>query len=105
MPETGRDARWAQVQARARCARDGTDPDLWFPVSATPDAARAEAAAALEICRACTVRRPCLELSLSHWDIGQHGIWGGLVPAERAAIRRAALSGLAGEQAALGRTA
>ena len=87
------------------CARGSADPELWFPVSVIPDAARVEAAAALEICRACAVRRQCLELSLSHWDIGQHGIWGGLVPAERAAIRRAALSGLAGEQAALGRTA
>lgn len=27
-------------------------------------------------------------LSLRHWDTGQHGVWGGLVPAERAALRR-----------------
>jgi hypothetical protein len=26
-------------------------------------------------------------LSLRHWDIGQHGVWGGLVPAERGALR------------------
>jgi hypothetical protein len=30
----------------------------------------------------------CLALSLRHWDIGQHGVWGGLVAAERAALRR-----------------
>jgi len=34
------------------------------------------------------VRTQCLELSLRHWDIGQHGVWGGLVPADRAALRR-----------------
>jgi hypothetical protein len=31
-------------------------------------------------------------LSLRHWGIGQHGIWGGLVPAERAALRRQRLA-------------
>ena len=34
------------------------------------------------------MRAQCLELSLRHWDIGQHGIWGGLVPADRARLRR-----------------
>lgn len=34
-----------------------------------------------------TIRR-CLALSLRHWEIGQHGAWGGLVAAERAALRR-----------------
>jgi hypothetical protein len=33
------------------------------------------------------VRGACLELALRHWTIGQHGVWGGLVPAERAALR------------------
>jgi hypothetical protein len=32
----------------------------------------------------CLVRDQRLALSLQHWDIGQHGIWGGLVPADRA---------------------
>ena len=27
-------------------------------------------------------------LSLRHWDIGQHGTWGGLVAADRAWLRR-----------------
>ena len=30
----------------------------------------------------------CLVFSLWHWAIGQHGVWGGLVAAERAAMRR-----------------
>jgi hypothetical protein len=37
---------------------------------------------------ACPVRAQCLELSLQHWDVGQHGVRGGLVPAERAELRR-----------------
>jgi Transcription factor WhiB len=50
--------------------------------------ARHEAAAAIAVCASCPVRAHCLALSLRHWDIGQHGIWGGLVAAERAAVRR-----------------
>jgi hypothetical protein len=34
------------------------------------------------------VRGHCLTLSLQHWDIGQHGVWGGLVAADRARLRR-----------------
>jgi hypothetical protein len=34
------------------------------------------------------VRGHCLTLSLQHWDIGQHGVWGGLVSADRARLRR-----------------
>jgi hypothetical protein len=56
-------------------------------VSPRPEIARREAAAAIAICMACPVRAQCLELSLRHWDIGQHGVWGGLVAAERAALR------------------
>jgi Transcription factor WhiB len=43
---------------------------------------------ALAICNSCPVRTDCLALSLQHWDIGQHGIWGGLLAAERAKLRR-----------------
>ena len=76
---------WAQLIRHARCAGSGLDPDQWFPASADPDSARREAAAALAVCTACPVRSQCLALSLRHWDIGQHGIWGGLVAADRAA--------------------
>ena len=64
------------------------DPDQWFPVSTEAEAARREAAGAIAICAACPVRGACLELSLRHWTIGQHGVWGGLVAADRAALRR-----------------
>jgi WhiB family redox-sensing transcriptional regulator len=88
MPEGTRRAPWAEVIRHARCAREATDPDLWFPVSANPAGARREAAEAVAICRTCPVQEQCLELSLRHWEIGRHGVWGGLLPAERADLRR-----------------
>lgn len=81
-------ALWARVARHARCADGGLDPDEWFPVSAEAGRARQEAAAAIAICTACLVRGQCLALSLRHWDIGQHGVWGGLVAADRARLRR-----------------
>jgi hypothetical protein len=78
----------AEVTAKARCADGTVDPDEWFPVSTEAEAARREAAGAIAICTACPVRGGCLELSLRHWTIGQHGVWGGLVAADRAALRR-----------------
>ena len=81
-------ASWARVTRNARCADASLDADQWFPVSAEAGKARQEAAAAIAICTTCPVRAQCLALSLLHWDIGQHGVWGGLVAAERAALRR-----------------
>ena len=75
---------------QARCADSGLDPDQWYPVSTEPARARHEAAAAIAVCTSCPVRAQCLELSLRHWDIGQHGVWGGLVAADRADLRRRA---------------
>jgi WhiB family transcriptional regulator, redox-sensing transcriptional regulator len=80
-------ALWARVLRHARCADGTQDPEQWFPVSVQIEKARQEAAAAIAVCASCPVRAPCLALSLRHWDIGQHGIWGGLVAAERAALR------------------
>jgi WhiB family transcriptional regulator, redox-sensing transcriptional regulator len=81
-------ALWARVIRHARCADGSHDPDQWFPVSVEIEKARHEAAAAIAVCSSCPVRAQCLALSLRHWDIGQHGVWGGLVPPERAALRR-----------------
>jgi hypothetical protein len=78
---------WALVTRHARCADGGLDPDQWFPVSVDPRRARREAAAAIAICVTCPVRDHCLALSLRHWDIGQHGVWGGLIAADRARLR------------------
>jgi hypothetical protein len=82
------DALWARVARQARCADSGLDPDQWYPVSIKPVQARHEAAAAIAVCSSCPVRAQCLELSLRHWDIGQHGVWGGLVATDRAYLRR-----------------
>ena len=81
-------ASWLRVIRYARCADASLDADQWFPISAEAGRARQEAAAAIAICTICSVSAQCLALSLRHWDIGQHGVWGGLVPAERAALRR-----------------
>jgi hypothetical protein len=80
-------APWARVIRAAGCSDGGLDPDQWFPVSAEAGKARHEAAAAIAICTAWRVRDEGLALSLRHWDIGPHGVWGGLVVAERAALR------------------
>ena len=80
------------VVSQARCVTSDLDPDQWFPVSRDLNAARWEAAAAIAVCASCPVSEQCLELSLRQWYIGQHGIWGGLLPAEREPVRAARLS-------------
>ena len=95
-PAAGRftgSALWALVIRHARCSDSGLDPDQWFPVSADPGRARQEAAAAIAVCTACPVRGHCLALSLQRWDIGQHGVWGGLIAADRARLRHRAPAG------------
>ncbi len=77
----------ARVARYARCADSGLEPDEWFPLTIEPGRARREAAAAIAVCAGCLVRSQCLELSLRHWDVGKHGIWGGLVAADRARLR------------------
>jgi hypothetical protein len=88
VPLAGRAGLWALVIRHARCSDGRLDPDQWFPVSADPGRARQEAAAAIAVCTTCPVRGHCLTLSLRHWDTGQHGVWGGLVAADRARLRR-----------------
>ena len=85
-------ALWARLIRQARCADSGLDADQWFPVSATAESAAGEAADALAVCRSCPVRSLCLALSLLHWDVGQYGVWGGLVAADRAGLRRQMLA-------------
>jgi hypothetical protein len=64
-----------------------------------PARARQEAAAAIAVCTNCLVRGECLVLSLRHWDVGQHGVWGGLVAAERARLRGVLPGGPSGRRA------
>jgi WhiB family redox-sensing transcriptional regulator len=83
----------ALVIRHAPCSDGGLDPDQWYPVSADPGRARQEAAAAIAICATCPVLGQCLTLSLQHQDIGQHGVWGGLIAADRARLRRQMAAG------------
>lgn len=76
-----------------------TNPDDWFPVAARADRARAEAAPALRLCVACPVRAHCLELSMRVWHAGgKHGIWGGLMSADRVRAHRQWLAGIPVEE-------
>jgi hypothetical protein len=86
------DQPWAQVIRQALCIDSSLDADEWFPVSTGVPEARREAAAAIAICQDCPVRSQCLALSLRHWDVGQHGVWGGMVAADRASLRRQMLA-------------
>jgi hypothetical protein len=71
------------------------DPDAWFPVATRWQQARAEAASALALCAVCPVRGECLEFSMRQWgEVGRHGVWGGLLEAERAAVREQWLAGV-----------
>ena len=84
----------SRLYQRARCARSRLDPDEWFPVTPEVTKARHQAARAIAVCITCPVRAYCLEYSLRHaYDIGAHGVWGGLVENERRALRRRWLSG------------
>jgi hypothetical protein len=79
---------WLDVTTRAACSSGGLAPDEWYPISVPAATARREAAAAIAVCSACPVRAQFLELSLQNWEVGQHGVWGGTVPSERAELRR-----------------
>jgi WhiB family transcriptional regulator, redox-sensing transcriptional regulator len=78
---------WQQVIDKGACSTSGLSPDDWYPVSAPAEAAAREAANAIAVCSGCRVRQECLELALRNWAVGQHGVWGGTVPAERERLR------------------
>lgn len=65
--------------ARAACL--GQDTDGWFP----DDLDTLDTALAVAVCETCAVCQVCLAYAL----LGQEaeGIWGGLTPAERSALR------------------
>jgi WhiB family transcriptional regulator, redox-sensing transcriptional regulator len=86
---------WPSALARAACSNSWLNPDDWYPVSVPVAAARREAAAAITVCAACPVRGECLEWALRNWAIGQFGVWGGTVPAERQKLRAGRVTQLA----------
>jgi Transcription factor WhiB len=76
-----------RVMERGACSTSQLSPDDWYPVSAPAEDARQEAADAIAVCGTCRVRAECLELAVRNWAVGQHGVWGGTVPAERERLR------------------
>jgi hypothetical protein len=88
-------ALWLLVIAQAACSASGLSPDDWCPVSGPAEAARREAADAIAVCAGRRVRGECLELALRSWAVGQHGVWGGTVPAEREELRAGRVAQLA----------
>ena len=85
---------WLLVAEQGACSTSGLSPDAWYPATSPAETtaarettAKRETAAALAVCGACRVRQECLELSLRNWTLGQHGVWGGTVPAERERLR------------------
>ncbi len=75
------------VMEQGACSTSRLSPEDWYPVSEPAEDARHEAADAIAVCAACPVRAECLELALRNWAVGQHGVWGGTVPAERERLR------------------
>ncbi|HEY0934470.1 MAG TPA: WhiB family transcriptional regulator [Trebonia sp.] len=61
----------------------GSDPELFFPISATGRGLE-ETNAAKAVCRRCPVRQPCLSYALR---TAPDGIWGGETREERSARR------------------
>jgi WhiB family transcriptional regulator, redox-sensing transcriptional regulator len=57
-----------------------TDPDLFFPVSASGASVK-QVAAAKAVCAGCQVRRECLAFALATRQV--HGVWGGMSAEER----------------------
>ena len=85
---------WSLVIEQGACSASELSPDDWYPVSAQAEAALREAARAIAVCSGCRVREECLEWALRNWEIGQHGVWGGTVPAERERLRAGQLARL-----------
>ena len=63
----------------------GADSDLFFPVS-DRGLSHGQIDRAIDVCRSCPVRRPCLVYALSLPVV--HGIWGGTTEAQREWLRR-----------------
>ena len=73
--------RWQDL---ALCAQ--VDPELWFPERGQPNGA------AKLICSWCEVQAECLTFAMRTNE--QFGVWGGLAPGERRALRLALRRGL-----------
>lgn len=83
----GRDGDDRTWTAQAAC-RD-YHPELWFPMERMGSAGRmpyTNYTEARKICEGCPSRAACLDFALRYDE--QYGLWGGLTPHERQALRR-----------------
>lgn len=65
----------------AACNSEVHNPDWWWPESNSAETTNL----AVQICRYCPVREMCRDYAIQH--MLDEGIWGGLMPAERRALR------------------
>lgn len=77
-PDTPKAEDWRD---RAACREVGhvpffPDGAIWAPRDYMP---------ALRVCRSCPVQAECLEFALTNDE--RHGIWGGVLPADRAKMK------------------
>lgn len=72
-------ANWMEHGA---CRNPNYVADWWWPETSDPEASGTRIA--LNICAYCPVRDLCLDYAIQHKE--RHGIWGGLLPAARAAL-------------------
>lgn len=71
-------------EAKTRISCRESDPDAWFPDDDNPLGNKYTLPKRL--CAKCPVKDPCLEFALVNEE--HHGLWGGLTPRERQALRR-----------------
>lgn len=76
----GRLQRQVEAEPSRPCVRPGADPEAWFPVGETAEAAD-------RLCAGCPVLEICLERALLRPEPA--GIWGGRTTEERVRLRRA----------------
>lgn len=89
-----------RVQVALAIGRDGTDHDwrddglcatgeyphdIWFP-SVLPGRHRVDYSLAVEACRRCPSKTPCLQYALDNGET--EGVWGGLTPSQRDRLAR-----------------
>ena len=72
-------------EAPVRIACRESDPDVWFPDNQQHHMSM-EFRIAKKLCGQCPVKNLCLEFALVNEE--DHGLWGGLTPAERKRLRR-----------------
>lgn len=72
-----------EITEQAVCSSTEVDAEVFFPVSEDDELT---IAAARRVCGGCPVRQQCAEFAVRTGE--PEGIWGGLLPSERRALRQ-----------------